>query len=127
MKELLWNLSNDEQEVVQLESTMDVIPETSHLKHASHHSQGRDAGKCSKKFVKMFCSPIDWDFWDRSNISSHLLEFIVLRVDEDKENNEGDDGDDQDKYTTEHASVGMAEQGWSGNSTLSLQYLQSTL
>ena len=80
-------LSNNEEEVVQLQPVGLVVAEPPHLPHGHHHRQTGQA--------------VDRQLGERGHLDSELPQSELLVTDENEENDETDDGDHEDDNPAE--------------------------
>ena len=88
------SLSDDEKEVIQLNFSANIIPETSHSEHSNKYSNT--------------CETVKEQFRNWGNLNSDILHKWIRVRDENKKDYEGYDDDHKDEDSTKHASVCMA-------------------
>ena len=87
-------LSNDEEEVVQLQAVRPVVAKSPHLHHADDDSQAGQA--------------VDGQLGESGHLDGQLSQSDLLVIDEDEEDNERDNGDDENDDATKEPRAGLA-------------------
>ena len=87
-------LSNDEEEVVQLQAVRPVVAKSPHLHHADHDSQAGQA--------------VDDQLGESGHLDGQLSQSDLLVTNEDEEDNERDNGDDENDDATKEPRAGLA-------------------